>query len=227
MQYGVWYVDPPYDFKTYSAKGTGRAAVSHYDVMTVDEIKAYFIAHRLLALPDCALFLWVPGTHTLHIGALMDAAGFTFAGTGFEWVKPVKAVAQLLADRRAGRPLSPGALGKVDWQLGNGYGTRKNMEFCWLGLRGSPQRLSKAISSVICEPRGQHSEKPAIVRDRIEALFPGPYLEMFARSTALGWHCIGDQVGLLDHGPVKTRRQPSSLVVRPQIRRDSLTASKV
>jgi N6-adenosine-specific RNA methylase IME4 len=40
MRYGVIYADPPWHWKAWSKKGTGRAAVSHYDTMSVDEIKA-------------------------------------------------------------------------------------------------------------------------------------------------------------------------------------------
>jgi N6-adenosine-specific RNA methylase IME4 len=50
------------------------------------------------------------------------------------------------------------------------------------------------------------------VRERIERLVAGPYLELFARETKPGWHCWGDQAGLFDHGVVATRRQPSRLV---------------
>ena len=53
VRYGVIYADPPWRFKTYSAKGTGRGAISHYDVMTVDELEAMPVAEW--ALPDCVL----------------------------------------------------------------------------------------------------------------------------------------------------------------------------
>jgi N6-adenosine-specific RNA methylase IME4 len=209
-QYGVIYADPPWLFRTYSAKGTGRGAISHYHVMTFDEIKALPVGEW--TLPDCALFLWLPGPHLLQGLQLMNAWGFTYKGSGFVWIKPVKSVAKLLADRRAGRPLIAGKIGKIDFSIGTGYGTRKNAEFCLLGTRGSPHRLSKGVEELIVEPRRQHSQKPDCARDRIMRLFPGPYLELFARSTVPGWDAQGDQVGLLDRGPVKTRRQPSSLV---------------
>jgi len=50
------------------------------------------------------------------------------------------------------------------------------------------------------------------VRDRIERLVSGPYIELFARETKRGWDCWGDQLALFDHGPVTTRRQPSRLI---------------
>jgi N6-adenosine-specific RNA methylase IME4 len=189
MRYGVIYADPPWRFKTYSAKGTGRGAISHYDVMTVDELAAMPVADW--ALPDCVLLLWVPGPHTLQGLELVAAWGFSFKGTGFVWIKTNR--------------IRPG------YAMGTGYGTRKNAEFCWQGTRGSPRRLSASVRELVVEPRRLHSQKLDCVRTRIEQLYPGPYLELFARSTLPGWDCYGDQVGLLDRGPVKTRRQPSSL----------------
>jgi hypothetical protein len=48
-------------------------------------------------------------------------------------------------------------------------------------------------------------------------MFPdGRRIELFARKTVDGWDADGDQVGLLNQGPVKTRRQPSSLVAKPR-----------
>ena len=189
-RYGVIYCDPPWLFRTYSAKGTGRSAISHYDTMTFDELKALPVSNW--AAPDCVLLLWVPGPHTLMGGELMTAWGFEFKGTGFVWVKTTK--------------------NKPGYAMGCGYSTRKNAEFCWQGTRGSPRRLCASIRELVAEPRRVHSQKPDRIRDDIRALYPGPYLEMFARTTAPGWDSWGDEVGLLDHGPVKTRRQPSSRV---------------
>jgi N6-adenosine-specific RNA methylase IME4 len=59
------------------------------------------------------------------------------------------------------------------------------------------------------------AESLICVRERIERLVAGPYLELFARETAPGWHCWGNQAGLFDAGTVETRRQPSRLVDAP------------
>ena len=56
-KYGVIYADPPWSFKTWSAKGTGRGAVSHYDCMSFSTLAALPVSE--LAADDCALFLWV------------------------------------------------------------------------------------------------------------------------------------------------------------------------
>ena len=95
---------------------------------------------------------------------------------------------------------------------GLGYWTRANPEQCLLGTRGKPVRRAKNVRRLVVERRREHSRKPDAVRDRIERLVGGPYLELFARETKVGWDCWGDQAGLFDTGPVATRRQPSSLV---------------
>ena len=43
-------------------------------------------------------------------------------------------------------------------------------------------------------------------------LTPGPFIELFARESAPGWDAFGNQAGLFDKGPVKTRRQPSNFL---------------
>jgi N6-adenosine-specific RNA methylase IME4 len=40
----------------------------------------------------------------------------------------------------------------------------------------------------------RHSEKPSAFFDLVERVSPGPYLEMFARTTRPGWQSWGDEV---------------------------------
>jgi hypothetical protein len=74
-----------------------------------------------------------------------------------------------------------------------------------------------AIGGLVVERRREHSRKPDCVRERIERLVAGPYLELFARETKEGWDCWGDQVALFDNGAVPTRRQPTRLVDAPAL----------
>ena len=55
-KYGAIYADPPWSFRNWSAKGTGRNAVSHYDCLDFDALASLPVAD--LAADDCALFLW-------------------------------------------------------------------------------------------------------------------------------------------------------------------------
>ena len=56
-KYGVIYADPPWYFKNYSEKGTGRNALAHYDCMSIDDLKKIPIFKW--SAKNCVLFLWV------------------------------------------------------------------------------------------------------------------------------------------------------------------------
>jgi N6-adenosine-specific RNA methylase IME4 len=64
---------------------------------------------------------------------------------------------------------------------------------CLLFTRGKPKRQSKGVRQLIVAGRREHSRKPEEARERIEALVPGPRLEMFARDPREGWDAWGDQ----------------------------------
>jgi N6-adenosine-specific RNA methylase IME4 len=72
--------------------------------------------------------------------------------------------------------------------------------------------IRQGRQQLVVAPRREHSRKPDEVRERIERLLPGPYIELFARETRHGWDCWGNQASLFDAGSVVTRRQPSWLV---------------
>ena len=89
---------------------------------------------------------------------------------------------------------------------GLGYWTRANPDQCLLATRGKPPRKAKNVRRLVVEKRREHSRKPDVVRDYIERLVDGPYLELFARETKPGWDCWGDQVALFDKGTVVSHR---------------------
>ena len=55
-KYSIIYADPPWAYRTYSKKGQGRSAESHYPTMCIEDIKALPVGE--LAAKDCALF-WI------------------------------------------------------------------------------------------------------------------------------------------------------------------------
>ena len=184
--FGCIYADPPWSFRSWSDKGKNRSpdfmvrqkglAERHYATMSLADIRALPVAD--VAAKDSALFLWAIDCMLPEALELMSGWGFKFKTVAFTWVKQNK--------------VSPTPA------IGLGYWTRGNPEMCLLGTRGKPRRLSAAVRQLIEAPRREHSRKPDEVRDRIETLLPGPYLELFARSTAPGWTVWGDQVGKLD-----------------------------
>jgi N6-adenosine-specific RNA methylase IME4 len=195
--YRVIYADPPWSFRTYSAKGKGRSADAHYDTLDLGGIKALPVADW--AAPDCVLLLWATDPLLPEALEVIRAWGFTYKTVGFYWAKlNPRATGALLFDER-------------DFFTGMGFWTRANPEPCLLATRGKPKRAHAGVKKLVVSPRREHSRKPDEVRERIEQLVEGPYLEMFAREARPGWDAWGNQSGLFDGGPVKTRRLPSSL----------------
>src|SRR6266496_3167189 len=84
-RYGVIYADPPWSFRNWSAKGTGRNPVSHYDCLGFDALAALPVAD--LADDDCALFLWAVDPLLPRAFELIRAWGFEYKTVGFYWVK--------------------------------------------------------------------------------------------------------------------------------------------
>lgn len=61
-----------------------------------------------------------------------------------------------------------------------------------LAVRGKPKRKSAAVHQLVISHREQHSQKPAVVREKIVELMGDlPRVELFARQRADGW---GDEV---------------------------------
>jgi N6-adenosine-specific RNA methylase IME4 len=148
-----------------------------------------------LAADDCALFLWATDPLLPSAIDLIKAWGFEYKTVGFYWVK-----------------LNSAAKHNADYFTGLGYWTRANPEPCLLATRGKPSRRSKAVRRLVVDRRREHSRKPDAVREQIEELIEGPYLELFARETKSGWDCWGNQLALFDDGAVETRRRPSRLM---------------
>lgn len=58
-----------------------------------------------------------------------------------------------------------------------------------------PDALQVGDDRVFYARRGGHSRKPPSFYEWVESYFPGPYLELFARDTRVGWDCYGHETG--------------------------------
>lgn len=159
MRFGVIYADPPWEYKTWTAKGGNKSASAHYNVQAASWIHALPVAD--VAAPDCCLFMWATFPNLPEGIETVRAWGFDFKTVAFVWVKTV------------------GGFEKP--RMGTGYWSRSNAEICIFATRGKPQRLNKDVEQIVACPIGRHSEKPIEVYDRIERLVGGPYLEIFGR----------------------------------------------
>jgi N6-adenosine-specific RNA methylase IME4 len=91
--------------------------------------------------------------------------------------------------------------GKRHFGMGRS-GLRYSHEVCMLGKRGKPEPLVRNIRSILSAPmpldadgKRVHSAKPDEFFELVETHSKGPYCELFARKTRVGWTQIGDQVG--------------------------------
>lgn len=169
---GVVYADPPWSFEVYSGKGKDRSAERHYDTQSLDDIAALPVAP--CCADDCALLMWAVMPELPGALQVIKAWGFTYKTTGFVWVK----------QNRSGEGLFTGM----------GYWSRANAEVCLLATRGSPQRLAADVHQVVMSPVSAHSRKPGEVRERIQRLLGGPYLELYGRAAVPGWTVWGNEI---------------------------------
>jgi N6-adenosine-specific RNA methylase IME4 len=178
---GVTYVDVASRFEVYSGKGKQRSADRYYDTEEVAYFKAMAPTIQALAAKDCALFYWTSGPVEEQAHDIVRTWAFTYTTIGFHWIKT-----------------NPGAdvitLAGAGLHWGMGFSTRANPELVLLAKLGAPMRLANDVHSVVIAPVMEHSEKPEEVRRRIERLYPGPYLELFARKPRPHWTCWGNEI---------------------------------
>ena len=162
--------DPPWYFKNFSAKGEEKNPVAHYDCMDMEAIKALPVSH--LMRPDSVCVMWAAAPLLPQAIETMAAWGFTFKSAG-AWAKQ-------------------SSTGEK-WAFGTGYCYRSAAEFWLLGTLGKPRQKVRNIRNLIVAPIREHSRKPDEMRTNLEALWDGPYLELFGRETVPGWSVWGNQ----------------------------------
>lgn len=131
-KYGVIYADPPWTFKTYSAKGKEKkSAEAHYRCMRKEDIQALPV--QCIAAEDCVLFLWVTMPCLEEGLELIRKWGFTYKTCAFTWVKQNRKSDGLF------------------WGLG--FWTRANAELCLLATRGQTETREQGRAQRCAEPR--------------------------------------------------------------------------
>jgi N6-adenosine-specific RNA methylase IME4 len=173
-KYDLIYCDPPWHWKARSNKGEDRSAKNHYNIMSLEDIKALPVSK--LANDNSVLLMWAIDPMLDKAFEVIEAWGFTFKTVGFYWVKT-----NMKSD---------------GFFTGMGYFTRSNPEQCLLATRGKGlPRIDKGVPKLLIYPRREHSEKPIVIHYQIDRLFGDVRrLEMFARRPFVGWDVFGDQV---------------------------------
>ena len=155
--------------------------------MSLAELKAMRPQIDSWAADNCALFLWTTPPTIEWAFELIDAWGFMYKTFAFVWIKTNK----------NGSPF-----------IGLGHYTRGNAEPCLLAVRGRMPPKNKGVPQVILAPRHRHSRKPDEAYERIERMYDGPYLELFARQRRKRWNAWGNELQNVRRSVWQTAAKP-------------------
>lgn len=173
-EYSCIVADPPWAFAD-KLPGQGRGAAKHYDVLSTAELVRFPLRGQPefpMVAADAWLFLWRVSAMAEDAYRVVRAWGFT-PKSEIVWNKLTS----------TGKP-----------HFGMGHYVRASHETCIVAVRGRPAVLSHSVRSTFSAPVGEHSEKPEEFFRIVEALAPGPRVEMFARRRRPGWDALGNEV---------------------------------
>ncbi|MCC5633498.1 adenine-specific DNA methyltransferase [Nostoc sphaeroides CHAB 2801] len=185
-------IDPPWFYRLRSKDKTHRNRIP-YQPMRTKEILALPIP-ELCGSNGCILWLWFTNNHMIEAAQCLQTWGFELK-TILTWEKVTK--------------------DGTKTHLGVGHWLRNSTEHCALAIRGNVKAFAGRTltnqSSILHSPRREHSRKPEQFFELVEKLCPDmTKLEMFARSSRVGWDCWGDEALKFDQ-PVEERDGDTSL----------------
>jgi N6-adenosine-specific RNA methylase IME4 len=160
-KYKTILADPPWDIE----QGGHRGANMHYNLMTLDRIKALPVAD--LAEDNAHCWLWVTNNTIRQGYEVLDAWGFVVKGV-LTWIKP---------------------------RLGLGQYLRNSTEHLLFATRGRAPALFNRQPTWFTAPVQDHSHKPEEQFAIIERISPPDYLELFARRKhSPKWDVWGNEI---------------------------------
>ena len=176
-RYEVVYLDPPWSYD--SGLGFMGAAANHYQTASDEDLLAFPL--KTLLADRAVVFMWATCPRLDFAIDCLRSWGLHYRGVASVWVKTNKDGTPMGA---AG--VRPTLVKPTTELLLAATTNRKGRVF---------PLLTEAMRQVVLAPRGRHSEKPAVFRDRIvELVGDRPRIELFARMTAPGWDCWGNEV---------------------------------
>lgn len=182
--YGCIVLDPNWSYQNYGQKRHG-AVRSHYTTSAVEEIAK--IPLQRWCSRQTNIFMWMTFPKLQDGFALVNAWDLVQV-TGWPWVKTVPHKAEI-------------AKGIGHWAMSTSevfvaLRTHKSAKGPRYKAGGDkPDALLVGDDQVFYARRGAHSRKPTGIYEWIESFFPGPYLELFARDTRVGWDTWGHDTG--------------------------------
>ena len=177
QKFDVALIDPPWSY--FGDQTKDGAAAKFYGTLTDEEI--YKLPVRDMLNERSVAFVWATAP---RLDAALDsikAWGLHYRGVAFVWVKTNKDGIPIGA-----RGVRPSIV-------------KPTCEFvlaCSTVKKGRPLPIAdESIRNTVLAPTTEHSAKPYVVHERIEALYPqASRIELFAREQREGWYCWGNQI---------------------------------
>lgn len=179
-KYDIIYADPPWDYKgklQFDKSSTGREKLdlsknifissSSFKYPTVKTKDLMKLSVQNICKDNCLLFMWSTNPHLAEAIDLGKVWGFEYKTVGFVW------------DKMSHNP---------------GQYTLSNCELCLIFKKGKIPlpRGARNIQQLVRSPRGKHSVKPDMVREKIFDMFPSQEkIELFSRNRFIGWDSWG------------------------------------
>lgn len=181
--YDIVYADPPWYY--YGSQLKDAAAAKHYPLMSQEDLATLPV--RDMMSKRAALFLWATCPRLNFAIELIERWGLHYRGVAYVWVK-TNAKGAIISGQGV-----PPTFTKPTTELVLAATTAPS---------GRPFPLRDlAQGQVVLAQRAEHSRKPAVFRERIEALCgKRPRIELFARECVRGWDSWGAEAGKLDAG---------------------------
>jgi N6-adenosine-specific RNA methylase IME4 len=163
-KYATIVIDPPWDWGDEGDQDQLGRARPDYSTMSIEQLERLDVGG--LADDDCHIYLWITNRSLPKGFRLLEAWGFRYI-TALTWVKP---------------------------HFGMGNYFRGQTEHVLFGVKGSQPLKRKDVGTVFESERGPagHSSKPPAFLELVESCSPGPFLEMFSRSSRPGWVAWGE-----------------------------------
>ena len=184
--YDLILADPPWKFEMNTVP-KNREIANHYDQMSIEEIMQLPVQN--IAKPMAILFLWALNPLLQQGLDVMKAWGFTYR-TKITWAK----------------------FSNGKQQIGLGNNVRGSDEPLLIGKLGDFPIPKYKPPSIITAKRTEHSVKPDVFYEKIEAMYPkASRIELFARMPRAGWTSIGNQLSCPEDA-AKTIQEPGEVI---------------
>lgn len=149
----------------YSNTGFEQGAERYYPTMPTEDICNLPI--QGLVTERSVLFLWATNAFLKEGIQVCEAWGFNYK-TNFVWIK------------NAGPSI--------------GWFVKSRHELLLIATKGDGVHPSEKLVSWFNADIRKHSQKPEIVYEIIERMYPGPYIELFARNERISWRSWGNEI---------------------------------